>query len=78
MKALAGLLAAALLAPPAAGAALRVTLVPSRAPQGSVVRVVATSDAPLSSVLLVDGERRVLLTRDAGGKRFSGLFGVDF
>jgi murein DD-endopeptidase MepM/ murein hydrolase activator NlpD len=70
-------LAAALAAPPAAGASLRVALTPSRAPQGSVVRVVATSDAPLSSVVFVYGERRVSLAADTSGRRFSGYLGID-
>ncbi len=72
------ILAAALLAPPAAQAALHVTLAPSRAPQGSVVRVVATSDVPVAAVVLKDGDRSISLSGDAAGRRFTGLLGVDF
>jgi murein DD-endopeptidase MepM/ murein hydrolase activator NlpD len=59
--------------------ALKVTLAPSRAPQGGVVQVtVASPSSPLVSAVLVDGERRIPLERHDGGKRFSGLMGVDF
>jgi murein DD-endopeptidase MepM/ murein hydrolase activator NlpD len=78
MRGAAPLFAAALVALPAAGSPLRVTLTPSRAPQGSVVRVVATSDAPLSALVLKDGDRSIPLSADAAGRRFTGLFGVDF
>ncbi|MFI5180234.1 MAG: M23 family metallopeptidase [Thermoanaerobaculia bacterium] len=74
----AALLAAVLLAAPAAGAVLRVTLTPSRPPQGGVVRVLVKSDAPLSTLVLVDGERRIPLSGDAEGRSFTGLLGVDF
>ena len=59
--------------------ALRVTLTPSRAPQGGVVQVtVASPSPPLASAVLVDGERRIPLERLDGGRRFAGLMGVDF
>ena len=61
-----------------AASPLRVSLAPPAAPQGSVVRVVVTSAAPLASAVLVDGETRVILERADGGTRFSGLLGVDF
>ena len=35
------------------------------------------SDAPLADVVLVDGDRRVPLERDASGRVFRGLLGVD-
>jgi murein DD-endopeptidase MepM/ murein hydrolase activator NlpD len=58
---------------------LRVTLAPSRAPQGSVVEVAAASPgSPLASAVLVDGETRIALERLDGGRRFAGLLGVDF
>lgn len=72
------LLFASLAATSAAGSPLRVTLTPKTAPQGGVVRVEATSDSPLSTVVLADGERRVSLVADASGRHFSGLLGIDF
>lgn len=72
------LLAAALLASPAAGVSIRVTLAPPRVPQGGVVRVVVTSDSPLATLVLTDDERRIPLLGDAPGTRFTGLLGVDF
>ncbi len=78
MRGAALLFAVALAARPASGSTLRVTLTPRTAPQGAIVRVEAAGDAPLSGVVLVDGERRLALVADASGLRFSGLFGVDF
>ena len=78
MRRAAFLLATALAVSPAAGAALRVTLTPATPPQGGIVRVEVSDDAPLSTVVLVDGERRAPLAPDASGRRFTGLVGVDF
>ena len=78
MKGATLLVAVALAARPASGSTLRVTLTPKTAPQGAIVRVEAAGDAPLSAVVLVDGERRLALVADATGRRFSGLFGIDF
>jgi murein DD-endopeptidase MepM/ murein hydrolase activator NlpD len=50
----------------------------SKAPvQGGIVSLTVASDAPLASLVLVDGEKRVPLERDAAGRVFRGLFGVD-
>ncbi len=78
MRGAAPLFAAALAASLAAGSPLHVTLTPKTAPQGGIVRVEVTSDAPLLRLVLLDGERRVSLVADASGRRFSGLLGIDF
>ncbi len=73
------LLAPALALALAGAPELRVTLAPSRAPQGGVVEVAVVSPGtPLASAVLVDGEKRIVLERLDGGKRFAGLLGVDF
>ena len=72
------LLAAVLASSSAAGSTLRVRLTPKTAPQGGVVRVEATSDTPLTTMVFLDGERRASLVADASGRRFSGLLGIDF
>lgn len=58
-------------------AVLTVAAAPKAIPQGGVAEIRVTSDAPLAGVVLVDGERRVPLERDASGRTFRGLFGVD-
>ena len=50
---------------------------PKTVVQGGVVEVAVTSDTPLASLVLVDGDRRIPLERDASGRAFRGLLGVD-
>lgn len=58
-------------------AVLSVSAAPKTVSQGGVTEVRVESDAPLAGVVLVDGDRRVPLERDASGRTFRGLFGVD-
>ena len=58
-------------------ATLSVASFPKSVVQGGVAAVVVTSDAPLGTVVLVDGDRRIPLERDASGRNFRGLWGVD-
>jgi murein DD-endopeptidase MepM/ murein hydrolase activator NlpD len=50
---------------------------PKTIAQGGVAEVRVTSDAPLDALVLVDGDRRIPLERDASGRTFRGLLGVD-
>jgi murein DD-endopeptidase MepM/ murein hydrolase activator NlpD len=50
---------------------------PKAVVQGGVAEVRVTSDAPLAALVLVDGDRRIPLERDASGRAFRGLLGVD-
>jgi murein DD-endopeptidase MepM/ murein hydrolase activator NlpD len=59
------------------GAVLSVAAAPKTIAQGGVAEVRVTSDAPLGSLVLVDGERRIPLEREASGRDFRALFGVD-
>ncbi|HEX7615304.1 MAG TPA: M23 family metallopeptidase [Thermoanaerobaculia bacterium] len=56
---------------------LTVTAVPRALPQGGVAEIRIKSDAPLASLVLVDGDRRILLERDPSGRTFGGLLGFD-
>lgn len=58
-------------------AVLSVAAAPKTIPQGGVAEVRVASDAPLAGLVLVDGDRRIPLERDASGRAFRGLFGVD-
>lgn len=58
-------------------AVLTATAAPKALPQGGVAALTVVSDAPLASLTLVDGDRRVALERDASGRTFRGLVGVD-
>jgi murein DD-endopeptidase MepM/ murein hydrolase activator NlpD len=50
---------------------------PKTVVQGGVAEVRVTSDMPLAALVLVDGDRRIPLERDASGRTFRGLLGVD-
>ncbi len=56
---------------------LSVAVAPKTLVQGGVAEVRVASDAPLAGLVLVDGDRRVPLERDASGRSFRGLYGVD-
>jgi len=58
-------------------AVLTATAVPKSLPQGGIAALTVASDAPLSGLTLVEGERRVALERDPSGRTFRGIFGVD-
>jgi murein DD-endopeptidase MepM/ murein hydrolase activator NlpD len=58
-------------------AVLTALAVPKTVPQGGVSEIRVASDAPLEGVVLVDGDRRFPLERDASGRAFRGLYGVD-
>lgn len=50
---------------------------PKALPQGGIGEVRIACDAPLADLVLVDGDRRIPLERDASGRVFRGLLGVD-
>jgi murein DD-endopeptidase MepM/ murein hydrolase activator NlpD len=54
-----------------------ISLSPSRATQGSVVRVTVTSPGPLVAPVLLDGARKIPL-EPAGEDRWEAFLGVDF
>jgi len=56
---------------------LTATASPRTLPQGGVAEIRIASDAPIASLVLVDGDQRIPLERDPSGRSFSGLFGVD-
>ena len=56
---------------------LTATAAPKTLPQGGVAEIRVASDAPLTGLVLVDGERRIPLERDPSGRSFSGLLGLD-
>jgi murein DD-endopeptidase MepM/ murein hydrolase activator NlpD len=58
-------------------AVLSVAAAPKTIPQGGVAEIRVTSDAPLAGLVLVDRDRRIPLERDASGRVFRGLLGVD-
>lgn len=58
-------------------AVLTLVAAPRNLPQGGVSEIRVASDAPLAGLVLVDGERRVPLERDASGRAFGGLVGID-
>ena len=58
-------------------AVLSLVSAPKSLPQGGVAEIRVASDAPLPGVVLVDGDARVPLERDASGRAFRGLWGVD-
>ncbi|MEO8585969.1 MAG: M23 family metallopeptidase [Acidobacteriota bacterium] len=58
-------------------AVLTATAAPRTLPQGGVAGIRVTSDAALTGLVLVDGERRIPLERDPSGRSFRGLFGLD-
>ncbi len=58
-------------------AVLTATAVPKTLPQGGIAALTMASDTPLAGLTLVDGDRRVALERDASGRVFRGIFGVD-
>lgn len=58
-------------------AVLSVAAAPKTIRQGGVAEIRVASDAPLPGLVLVDGDRRVPLERDASGRVFRGLLGVD-
>jgi murein DD-endopeptidase MepM/ murein hydrolase activator NlpD len=79
MSFLAALLAAVLAAGTAAApaASLAVTASVASPAQGGISFVTVTSDRPLPALVMVDGETRTALERDASGTTFRGLLGVD-
>lgn len=72
---LAAILAAGPVPVPAAG--LTVTASVTSPTQGAVSLVTVTSERPLQALVMVDGETRTPLERDASGTTFRGLLGVD-
>lgn len=56
---------------------LTATAVPKTLSQGGVAEIRVASDAPLTGLTLVDGDKRFPLERAASGRSFSGLLGVD-
>lgn len=62
---------------PALLAVLSLVSLPKSLPQGGIVEIRIASDTPLAGVVLVDGDARVPLERDASGRAFRGLYGVD-
>jgi hypothetical protein len=56
---------------------LTATAVPKTLSQGGVAEIRVASDAPLTGLVLVDGDKRFPLERAASGRAFSGLLGVD-
>jgi len=58
-------------------AVLSIAAAPKTIPQGGVAEIRVASDAPLASLVLVDGDRRIPLERDPSGRKFDGLVGVD-
>jgi murein DD-endopeptidase MepM/ murein hydrolase activator NlpD len=58
-------------------AVLSVAAAPRTIPQGGVAEIRVASDAPLAGLVLVDRDRRIPLERDASGRVFRGLLGVD-
>jgi murein DD-endopeptidase MepM/ murein hydrolase activator NlpD len=58
-------------------AVLTATAAPKSLPQGGIAALTVESDTPLAGLVLLDGERRIALERDAAGRTFRGLVGVD-
>jgi murein DD-endopeptidase MepM/ murein hydrolase activator NlpD len=58
-------------------AVLTAAVAPKTVVQGGVAEIRVTSDTPLDALVLVDGDRRIPLERDASGRTFRGLLGVD-
>lgn len=73
------LLAAVLAAGPAPTPSPHLSVTASLASpvQGGVALVTVTSERPLPALVMVDGETRTELERDASGTTFHGLLGVD-
>ncbi len=61
--------------PPSPG--LTVTASSSKPRQGGIVSITVRSDRPLPELVLVDGDARFPLEREAGGTAFHGLYGLD-
>lgn len=72
---LAVLLAAGSDPAPAPGLTVKTSVVSPA--QGRISLVTVTSDRPLEALVMVDGETRIALERDASGATFHGLLGVD-
>ncbi len=79
MSLLSTLLAAVLAAgpTPASAPGLTVTVSDASPKQGGVALVTVTSERPLATLVMVDGETRTVLEREASGTTFRGLLGVD-
>ncbi len=58
-------------------AVLTAAAFPKSIVQGGVAEVRFASDEPLEALVLVDGERRVVLEREPSGQAFRGLLGID-
>jgi murein DD-endopeptidase MepM/ murein hydrolase activator NlpD len=58
-------------------AVLTVAAAPATLPQGGVAEIRVASNVPVAALELVDGDRRVPLERDASGRTFHGLLGLD-
>ncbi len=56
---------------------LRIKTASSSAKQGGIVAVTVTSDVPLSRVSLESGGRDLVMERDAAGRKFRALLGID-
>jgi len=72
---------AALAVPPAPGPphspALTVTASSATPAQGGIVAITVRSERPLDELVLVDGDTRSALEREADGTVFRGLYGLD-
>jgi murein DD-endopeptidase MepM/ murein hydrolase activator NlpD len=68
----------AAVAAPSKKPALRIDATTRQPRQGDVIALTVRSDRPLTSLVLVDDERRIAMERGKGGTVFRGLLGFDF